>query len=304
MRIVFAGTPDTAISTLDRMNSEFEVVSVITRADAPRGRKREMTQSAVADRAAELGLPITKTTTFTEDVLASLRSCQPDVGVVVAFGALIPEQALTIPRFGWLNLHFSKLPQWRGASPLQRDIISGANTAHLTVFELVAELDAGDVVAVRESPLGAHETSGAALRRLGSEGADLVAEVVRSLESGNMRAVPQQGEITFAPKLSTADAQLTARSPVEKAYDLFRGVTPEPGAWIQSTTGRIKIIACSPLRDIHIGPGKASWNQDSVAIGFTDGAVELTLVQPAGKQVMPAREWVRGVQNLNDWSFE
>jgi methionyl-tRNA formyltransferase len=304
MRIVFAGTPDTAIPTLDRMNSEFEVVSVITRDDAPRGRKREMTASAVADRAAELGLPITKTTTFTEDVLASLRSCQPDVGVVVAFGALIPEQALTIPRFGWLNLHFSKLPQWRGASPLQRDIISGANTAHLTVFELVAELDAGDVVAVRESPLGAHETSGAALRRLGSEGADLVAEVVRSLESGNMRAVPQQGEITFAPKLSTADAQLTARSPVEKAYDLFRGVTPEPGAWIQSTTGRIKIIACSPLRDIHIGPGKASWNQDSVAIGFTDGAVELTLVQPAGKQVMPAREWVRGVQNLNDWSFE
>jgi methionyl-tRNA formyltransferase len=304
MRIVFAGTPDTAIPTLDRMNSEFEVVSVITRGDAPRGRKRELTASAVAGRATELGLPVTKTTTFTEDVLASLRSCQPDLGVVVAFGALIPAQALIIPRFGWLNLHFSKLPQWRGASPLQRDIISGANTAHLTVFELVAELDAGDVVAVRESPLGAHETSGAALRRLGSEGADLVAEVVRSLESGNMIAVPQQGEITFAPKLSTADAQLIARSPVKMAYNLFRGVTPEPGAWIQSTSGRIKIIACSTLRDVRIEPGKASWNQDSVAIGFADGAVELSLIQPAGKQVMPAREWVRGVQNLNDWSFE
>lgn len=304
MRIVFAGTPDIAIPTLDRLSSEFEVVSVITRGDAPRGRKREMTASAVADRATELGLPIIKTTVFTEDILATLRSSQPDLGIVVAFGAIIPEHALSIPRFGWLNLHFSKLPSWRGASPLQRDIISGAKTAHLTVFKLVAELDAGDVVAVRESPLGAHETSGAALRRLGSEGADLVAEVVRSLESGNLTAVPQQGEITFAPKLSTAEAQLTPRSPVEEAYNLFRGVTPEPGAWIQSTSGRIKIIACSPLRDVHIEPGKATWNQDSVAIGFADGAVELTHIQPAGKQVMPARDWVRGVQNLNDWSFE
>jgi methionyl-tRNA formyltransferase len=304
MRIVFAGTPDTAIPTLDRMNSEFEVVSVITRDDAPRGRNRELTQSAVAARATELGLSITKTNTFTDDVLASLHSCQPDLGVVVAFGALIPEQALVIPRFGWINLHFSKLPQWRGSSPLQRDIISGAHTAHLTVFELVAELDAGDIVAVRESPLGAHETSGAALRRLGSEGADLVEEVVRSLESENMIAVPQQGDITFAPKLSTADAQLTARSPEVKSYNLFRGVTPEPGAWIQSTSGRIKIIACSPLRDVHIEPGKAWWNQDAVGIGFADGALELLLVQPAGKQVMPARDWVRGVQNLNDWSFE
>jgi methionyl-tRNA formyltransferase len=304
MRIVFAGTPDTAIPTLDRLSSEFDVVSVITRGDAPRGRKREMTQSAVADRATELGLSITKTNTFTDDVLASLRSCQPDLGVVVAFGALIPEQALAIPRFGWINLHFSKLPQWRGASPLQRDIISGATSAHLTVFELVAELDAGDIVAVRESPLGSHETSGAALRRLGSEGADLVEEVVRSLELGNLTAVPQQGNVTFAPKLSTADAQLTARSPVEKSYNLFRGVTPEPGAWIQSTSGRIKIIECSPLRDVHVKPGKASWDEDAVAIGFADGALELSVIQPAGKQAMPARDWIRGVQNLNDWSFE
>ena len=304
MRIVFAGTPETAIPTLERMNSEFEVVAVLTRPDALRGRKREMAPSAVADRAAELELPVIKTNVFTDEVMSELGQCQPDLGIVVAFGALIPESALVIPRFGWINLHFSRLPQWRGASPLQRDIISGARSAHLTVFKLVAALDAGDVVGVRESSLGTHETAGMALRRLSNEGADLVEATVRSLEAGELFAVPQEGPVTFAPKLSTADAQLMSRSEVATAYNLYRGVTPEPGAWIQSTSGRIKVIDCLPQRDLHVHMGKASIEQNLVVLGFVDGALEVSRVQPAGKQVMSAQDWVRGIQSLKDWSFE
>jgi methionyl-tRNA formyltransferase len=304
MRIVFAGTPETAIPTLDRMNASHEVVTVITRPDAPRGRKREMTPSAVAEHATQLGLPVIKASRFTDDVITELRHRKPDVGIVVAFGALIPPPALLIPRLGWLNLHFSQLPQWRGASPLQRDIISGAQSAHLTVFELVAELDAGDIVGVRESPLGAHETAGVALNRLGIEGAELVEDVVDRLAGDGIVATPQSGPVSFAPKLSASEAQLTSRSSSENAYNLFRGVTPEPGAWIQSTSGRLKVIDCAPQRDLLVQPGKVSIEQNLVAIGFADGALELSLVQPAGKQIMPAREWVRGIQSLNDWSFE
>jgi methionyl-tRNA formyltransferase len=304
MRIVFAGTPDTAIPTLERMNAEFDVVSVLSRPDALRGRKREMASSEVATRAAELGLPVIKTNVFTDEVRANLVELQPDIGIVVAFGALIPDSALVIPRFGWINLHFSRLPQWRGASPLQRDIISGARNAHLTVFKLVAELDAGDIVAVRESSLGAHETAGGALRRLSIEGADLVEDAVRSLEAGELVAVPQEGPVTFAPKLTTADSQLSSLSLVSSAYNLYRGVTPEPGAWIQSTSGRIKVIDCLPQRDLHVQTGKASIEQNLVVLGFADGALEVSRVQPAGKQVMSARDWVRGIQSLSDWSFE
>lgn len=304
MRIVFAGTPDTAIATLDRIDTNHEIVAVITRPDAPHGRKREMTESAVAQRATELGLPVIKTSTFTEEVTSQLRLHKPDLGIVVAFGALIPPPVLDVPRLGWINLHFSKLPEWRGASPLQRDIISGARSAHLTVFELVAQLDAGDILGVRETPLGAHETSGVALRRLALEGADLVDNIVKQLEAGDIVATPQRGPATYAPKLSTLDAQLSSRSPVESAYNLYRGVSPEPGAWVASTSGRLKIIDCAPTRDIHVQIGKVSIDQNLVALGFTDGALALSRVQPAGKQIMSARDWVRGIQSLNDWSFE
>ena len=304
MRIVFAGTPDTALATLERLHTDHEIIAVITRPDAPRGRKREMTQSEIADRATQLGLRVIKISTFTDEVISQLRAYKPDLGIVVAFGALIPQRVLDLPRLGWINLHFSKLPEWRGASPLQRDIISGAKSAHLTVFELVAQLDAGDILGVCDTQLGAHETSGVALRRLALEGADLVYNIVTQLEAGGIVATPQRGPATYAPKLSTSEAQLSSRSPIETAYNLYRGVTPEPGAWVASASGRLKIIDCAPTRDLFVHTGRVSMDKNLVALGFADGALALSRVQPAGKQVMSAREWVRGIHSLNDWTFE
>ncbi len=304
MRIVFAGTPDTAVATLERIHAHHEIVAVITRPDAPRGRKREMTQSEIAERATELGLRVIKMTTFNDEVISQLREYKPDLGIVVAFGALIPQPVLDLPRLGWINLHFSKLPEWRGASPLQRDIIAGAKSAHLTVFELVAQLDAGDILGSCETPLGAHETSGVALRRLALEGADLVYNIVERLEAGDIVATPQRGPATYAPKLSTSEAQLSSRNPIETAYNLYRGVTPEPGAWVASASGRLKIIDCAPTRDLFVHTGRVSMDKNLVALGFADGALALSRVQPAGKQIMSAREWVRGIHSLNDWTFE
>lgn len=304
MRIVFAGTPDTAVPSLERLVEHHEVVAVVTRPDAPRGRKRELTPSAVATRADELGIPLIKTSRFTPEVCAELEVLKADIGVVVAYGALIPEVGLRLPRLGWLNLHFSKLPHWRGAAPLQFDIINGATCAHMTVFQLVAELDAGDIYAVRESPLGAHETAGTALRRLSVEGASLLVDVLSSLGDGSATLTPQDGESSYAPKLTAVHSQLLSQAEVTRAYNLFRGVTPEPGAWIESTSGRVKVLECAPAHDARVAPGRLAFSADHVVLGFSNGALTLSRVQPAGKSAMSARDWVRGIHEPELWSFE
>lgn len=307
MRIVFAGTPETAVPTLDRLLHDHDVVAVITRPDAPRGRKRILTPSPVALRAQHLGLNLVKSSTFTPEIVEEIRRLQPDVGVVVAFGALIPPAVLTLPKQEWINLHFSALPTWRGASPLQRDIISGAETAHLTVFRLVTELDAGDILTTRKSPLDKFETSGRALERLATEGADVVAEVLEEMASGDISAAPQIGLVTYAPKLTAADAQLHANLSLITAFNLFRGVTPEPGAWIECSTGRLKIVDCVPEEPSEqpagVKSGGLTTRDDSVLLGFADGYLKLIDVQPAGKSIMPAIDWLRGLQNPQTWSF-
>ena len=303
MKIVFAGTPEVAIPTLERLVSEHDVVAVLTRPDAPHGRKREMTPSVVARRAHELGILTLKSSKFDSSVLAELSRLQPDLGVVVAFGGLIPRNGLDVPRLGWINLHFSHLPQWRGASPLQHEIMSGSSASHVTIFRLVEQLDAGDVLATGAFPLGAHETAGSALRRLSVDGAALVGDVVSSLRAGEVVAVPQVGPATYAPKLSSTQSQLVANNVVDSVYNLFRAVTPEPGAWIESSSGRIKILDCAPEYEVAVPMGRLVVANGHVLIGLKQGALELRRVQPAGKSVMRAVDWVRGIHSVAVWSF-
>ena len=303
MRIVFAGTPDVAVPSLTQLARGHDIVGVVTRPDAAQGRKREMLPSAVARRAHELGLVTFKRARFDTSLSAEIADLQPDLGVVVAFGGMIPRVARDIPRLGWINLHFSKLPEWRGASPLQHEIMAGSSVAHVTIFRLVEELDAGDVLASKASPLGAHETAGNALNRLGDEGANLLSTVVAGLAVGGVVGVPQTGRASYAPKLSSAQGQLLSHNTLEPVYNLFRAVTPEPGAWIDTTSGRIKVLDCAPEHERRVPEGRISVAQDHVVIGFHDGALGLRRVQPAGKSAMSAADWARGIHSLGDWYF-
>lgn len=302
MKILFAGTPEVAIPTLEALNARHEVVGVITRPDAPLGRKRILTPSSVAQRATQLGLAIHKTSRFTQETSDFIAQSGAELGVVVAYGALIPEHDLAAVAHGWINLHFSQLPQWRGAAPLQRTIMSGATEVGLSIFTLVAELDAGPVFESMSVPLGATETAGEALIRLAGIGSHEIVRVVEALESGTATSTEQVGLVSLASKLTANDGRLEPEDTARSAFDIFRGVTPEPGAWIDSTTGRVKILECSMPEAGSVSPGAILASPESVLIGFNDGPLSLITVQPAGKVAMPAHDWARGLQR-EQWSF-
>lgn len=311
MKILFAGTPEVAVPALEALAREHEVVAVLTRPDAPIGRKRLLTPSPVALTSERLGIPIIKASRIDDAATSIIAGTGAELGVVVAYGALIPDSTLHALARGWINLHFSKLPELRGAAPLQRAIIAGAQQAHLTVFHLVAELDAGAIIDVVSEPLNDEETAGHAFERLAEIGAQQLCRVVDAMSSGEAIAIAQSGVATYAHKLSVAEGQLIPTMTHRDALNRFRGVTPEPGAWIQSSTGRIKILACavSDTSDSHAPgeftkPGSASFHNGSVHLGFSDGELSVFQVQPAGKQAMSAADWFRGIHSPNVWQFE
>ena len=191
MRLVFAGTPSAAVPTLLRLADEHDIAAVVTRPDAPLGRKRVLTPSPVAQAAADLGLPIIKAARLGDEATEAIAALQVELGVIVAYGGLVREPLLSTPAKGWINLHFSLLPQWRGAAPVQRALIAGDAQLGASVFQLVPALDAGDVFATRVVDVAAGATADAALATLAVDGAQLTAEVVQAIADGTARAVPQ-----------------------------------------------------------------------------------------------------------------
>ncbi len=314
MKIVFAGTPEVAVPTLEGLvSSGHEVALVITRPDAPFGRKRELKPSPVATAAEALGLPVMKTASFSRDtgdsVIQALSPLGADLGVVVAFGGLIPDPALSIPRLGWLNLHFSLLPAYRGASPLQRSILDGAPLG-MSVFRLDEGMDTGPIVKTAtldvegSSPEGTTSgsmsgTAGELLRLAAEQGSHLL---LASLDEAIITsATPQAGKPSLAPKLTRADGQLRATDGVEANLRRFRAMTPEPGAWLvlQGDEGELKVhslvglpegtdsVSAPTPAQISVVNGRVLW-------GCADGALELLEVQQAGKTRMDAASWHRG----------
>ncbi|MEN0083954.1 MAG: methionyl-tRNA formyltransferase [Leifsonia sp.] len=295
MRIVFAGTPAVAIPSLAAVAARHEVVAVVTREDAPLGRKRVLTPSPVAEEAARLGLPVIKANRLREEVTERIAELQPDLGVVVAYGGLVREPLLSLPRLGWVNLHFSLLPRWRGAAPVQHAVIAGDAETGAAVFRLVPELDAGDVYAELRRPIGPDETAGELLDALAVEGAALLADTTDALAAGTAVAVPQQGEITLAQKLSLDDARLDLTQPAERVYARLRGVTPEPGAFALLGGERFKLHAARRTTDEPpLAPGTVEARGRRVLLGTGTDPLELVTVQPAGKRAMPAADWLRG----------
>ena len=299
MRIVFAGTPQVAVPTLDALiDAGHEVAAVLTREDAPVGRKRIMTPSPVAQRAEELDIPIVRANRIDDAVTEQICAYEPQLGVVVAYGGIIPSKLLAAPAHGWINLHFSQLPRWRGAAPVQQAIIAGDDTSGIAVFQLEAGLDTGPTFVNRSVPIGAHETAGELLTRLANDGAKDVTETVSAIDAGTAVATPQSGEVTHAPKLHAKLGRIDWTIDAQRIDQLVRGVTPEPGASTTLDGQRFKVLRGHAVGDEPACAervcGTVFEHEGEVRVQTRTGHYVLDEVQPAGKRAMNANDWFRG----------
>jgi methionyl-tRNA formyltransferase len=300
MRVVLAGTPSAALPTLDALaESGHELLAVVTRPDAPTGRGRRLSTSPVARRAAELGVAVLRPDHPRDPgFLDGLRALAPDCCPVVAYGALLPKSALAIPAHGWVNLHFSVLPAWRGAAPVQRAILAGDEVTGATTFRIVPALDAGPVYGVMTEPLRPDDTAGSLLARLAVGGAGLMLRTLAGIEDGSLVPVDQSDHgVSLAPKVTPADARVDWTEPAFAVDRRVRACTPAPGAW---STFRGKRLALGPVRiettEASLQPGRVVVGKRVVHVGTATHPVALGLVTPPGRREMPAADWARGAR--------
>ncbi len=300
MRLVFAGTPDAAVPSLQAVaGSRHELIAVVTRPDARAGRGRALAPSPVAVAAEQLGLSVLKPPHPRDpDFLAALTELEPDACPVVAYGALVPRPALDIPTYGWVNLHFSLLPAWRGAAPVHHAIRAGDQVTGATTFVLEEGLDTGPILGVVTESVRPTDTTGALLQRLAESGSHLLVASLDGLEDGTVRAQPQSTEgVSLAPKLSVDDARVDWSAPALHIDRLIRSCTPTPGAW---TTVRGERLRLGPVEllagDQALSPGEIAADKASVRVGSGSHAVSLGQVTPPGRRPMAAVDWARGVR--------
>jgi methionyl-tRNA formyltransferase len=332
VRLVFAGTPEAALPALRALaKSRHTVAAVVTRPDAPAGRGRRLVASPVAELAAELGIEALKPDRPREpSFLDRLRAIAPDCCPVVAYGALLPQSALDIPVHGWVNLHFSVLPAWRGAAPVQHAVLAGDDITGASTFQIVKELDAGPVYGTLTEPIHPADTSGDLLERLSVAGAQLLVATLDGIEDGTVLAVPQPADgVSFAPKLTPDDARVDWKMPAHLVDRRIRGCTPDPGAWTDVESTRLKLWPVTLTRPSAAGPpgsaapgpaasgpgasaaavdaaaggalpavlapGQVRVERAAVYVGTGTVPVRLGDVQPQGKRRMPAADWARGL---------
>jgi methionyl-tRNA formyltransferase len=298
MRVVFAGTPEVALPALDAItDSRHELVGVVTRPDAPAGRGRKLVASPVARRAEELGLPVLKPEHPRDpEFQDALRALRPDCCPVVAYGALLPQSALDIPPHGWVNLHFSCLPAWRGAAPVQHSIWAGDEVTGATTFRIVKAMDAGPTFGVMTERIREDDTAGDLLTRLAEGGAGLLVTTLDGIEDGMLvpREQPEEG-VSMAPKILVEDAQVDWTEPAQAVDRRIRACTPFPGAWSTHLGERIKIGPVT-LAASNLEPGEIAVGKNHVLVGTGSSAVRLGEVKAFGKKLMSAADWARGVR--------
>ncbi|WP_327282486.1 MULTISPECIES: methionyl-tRNA formyltransferase [unclassified Streptomyces] len=301
MKLVFAGTPEVAVPALDALiaSGRHEVAAVVTRPDAPAGRGRRLVASPVAERAEEAGIEVLKPAKPRDpEFQARLREIDPDCCPVVAYGALLPKSALDIPRRGWVNLHFSLLPAWRGAAPVQHSIMAGDQVTGASTFLIEEGLDSGPVYGHLTEEIRPTDTSGDLLTRLAFAGAGLLAATMDGIEDGTLRAVGQPADgLSLAPKITVEDARIDWNAPAMRADRVVRGCTPAPGAWTVFRGERLKLISVGLVTDrTDLAPGELAAAKNNVYVGTGSHAVELLWVQPQGKKPMRGADWARGVR--------
>jgi methionyl-tRNA formyltransferase len=307
MRLVFAGTPAVTVPALDAIAaSDHELVAVVTRPDAPAGRGRQLLRSPAGAWADERGIEVlTPQRPREPDFLARLAELAPDCVPVVAYGALVPPAALEIPRFGWINLHFSLLPAWRGAAPVQHAVLHGDELTGAAVFQLEAGLDTGPIFGTLTEPIRPVDTAGDLLDRLAVSGAALLVQVLDGIAAGTLSAVAQPADgVSMAPKITVDDARVRWAEPAFAVDRRIRACTPAPGAWSTFRDERVKLGPVSPTGGAaNLGPGEISVGRSGVLVGTGTGAVVLGEVRAAGKKPMPGDAWARGVRPEPGESF-
>jgi len=313
VRLIFAGTPAAAVPSLFALlESGHEVVAVISRPDAPIGRGRKVAPSAVAAIAREQGLELlTPVSARDPEFVARLRELAPDAAAVVAYGQLLRQDVLEVPTHGWVNLHFSLLPAWRGAAPVQAAIRAGDDITGATTFRLEVSMDTGPVYGVVTEPIGATDTAGVLLERLSVSGARLLVATIDAIAGGTVVAVPQPVEgVSSAPKTTAAQARIDWSLPAAAIDRRVRSVTPAPGAWTDSPWGRLQLgpvlptevagqptkVAGQPTAVVYLAPGELLVDKKQVLVGTGTVAVRLGQVQPPGRRAMAAADWARGLR--------
>jgi methionyl-tRNA formyltransferase len=300
LRLVFAGTPAVTLPALDAIAaSRHDLVAVVTRPDARAGRGHRLRRSPAGQWAGERGLEVlTPARPREPEFQERLRALAPDCVPVVAYGALVPPSALEIPKHGWVNLHFSLLPAWRGAAPVQHAVLRGDELTGASVFLLEEGLDTGPLFGTLTEPIAATDTAGDLLERLAGGGAQLLVRLLDAIEQGVAQAVPQPADgVTLAPKITVADAEVRWTEPAVAVDRRVRACTPAPGAW---TTFRGERVKLGPVRPVDaedsLGPGQVRVERAQVLVGTATGPVALGQVAAAGKKPTPAPDWARGVR--------
>ncbi|WP_347060478.1 methionyl-tRNA formyltransferase [Blastococcus sp. HT6-30] len=300
LKLLFAGTPAPAVPSLDALlASDHEVVAVLTRPDARSGRGRKVSRSPVAERADDAGIPVLQPRSPREpEFLEQLAGLAVDCAPVVAYGALVPQAALDLPRHGWVNLHFSLLPAWRGAAPVQHAIMAGDELTGASTFLLEAGLDTGPVYGTLTEAIGPRDTAGDLLDRLAVSGAGLLVATLDGIAAGALEPRPQPVDgVSLAPKVETADARVDWALPAHVVDRRVRGVTPAPGAWTTWRGERMRLGPVGPVPDgPPLAPGELLADAGRVLVGTGNGPVLLDQVQPAGKRMLPAADWARGAR--------
>ena len=298
MRLVFAGTPEPAAVALERLlASEHEVVAVLTRPDARKGRGRTLHPSPGKAVALEHGIEVLTPEKLDDDTAARLRDIAPDAIPVVAYGNLIPAGMLDIPTHGWVNLHFSLLPQWRGAAPVQAAIREGDASTGATTFRINEGLDTGDILDTLTDTISDDDTAGVLLERLAYSGADLLVRTMDGLESGTLTPKAQPEEGTYAPKILTADARVDWAADSTVIDRAIRAHTPAPGAWTMRGEERFKLGQVTSVDSTELAPGQVAFGKNEVRVGTGTRDVVLSTIQAPGKKMMNAADWARGLAN-------
>ena len=302
MRVVFAGTPEPALPSLRRLieSARHDVIAVLTRPDAAAGRRGRPAPSPVAKLALDNGIPLLRPTSpNSAEFVAELAGLAPDCCAVVAYGALLSDGLLAVPGNGWINLHFSLLPAWRGAAPVQAAIAAGDSVTGATTFQIERSLDSGPVYGVVTETIRATDTAGDLLGRLSVSGAALLESTLDGIADGILTAVPQPADgVTVAPKITVDDARIRWDLPAHVIERRIRAVTPQPGAWTMIGDQRFKLGPVTVHADAPeaLGPGEIRADRDGVRVGTGSLPVILDLIQPPGKKPMIAADWARGAR--------
>lgn len=300
MRLVFAGTPEPALPSLRRLlaSPHHEVVAVLTRPDAAAGRRGKPAPSPVAQLALDHEIPVLRPAKpNSEEFVAELRELAPDCCAVVAYGALLSERLLAVPAHGWINLHFSLLPAWRGAAPVQAAIAAGDTVTGATTFRIEPALDSGPVYGVVTETIRPTDTAGDLLGRLADSGAQLLESTLDGIADGRLQAIPQPADgVTVAPKITVEEARVRWDLPAHVVDRRIRAVTPNPGAWTVIGEVRVKVGPVTVEPGDPLPPGALRVLKNAVLVGTASDPVRLGTVQPPGKKPMNAEDWARGAR--------